>query len=103
MVLKSGLTISGGSVTFCTSSAVRPGAPSFSTMPAGRDFDHGQVGHDEVHAPYPGEGKAAFLADLRRAVLGAVIHHDDHVLRPHGDVAGAAHALDHLAGDHPVG
>src|SRR5215813_12851777 len=38
-----------------------------------------------------------------RLILGRMLHHDHHLLDPGDEVHGAAHALDHLARDHPIG
>ena len=51
----------------------------------------------------PVSGSVHSLQELRLAVLGGVVHDDDDALDPGDEVHGAAHALDQLAGDHPVG
>ena len=57
--------------------------------------------------PTPVSGRLHSGQDLQvdRAVLllGRVLHDDDHALDAGDEVHRAAHALDHLAGDHPVG
>ena len=39
----------------------------------------------------------------RAAVAGVVLHRDDHLFGAGDEIHGAAHTLDHFAGDHPVG
>ena len=50
-----------------------------------------------------GERQGALLDDLRRPVAGDVLHHDDHAAGAVDEVHRAAHAVDHLPGDQPVG
>ena len=50
----------------------------------------------------PVSGSVHRLQQLR-AVLGGMLHHDDDALDAGDEIHRAAHALDHLAGDHPVG
>ena len=69
----------------------------------GGDGDEGELGDDDVDAAEPGEGEGARLQDLRRAVLRRVLHGDDDAAGASDEVHRAAHALHHLAGDHPVG
>src|SRR3712207_7032891 len=40
---------------------------------------------------------------FRSLVLGRVLHHDHNLLHAGDEVHGPAHALHHLAGNHPVG
>ena len=84
------------------SSVDTPGARSRSTRPLGVDVDHREVGDDRVHAGDAGQRQRALGQDLRRAVLGRVLHHHDHAAAAGDEIHRAAHALDHLAGDHPV-
>ena len=49
-----------------------------------------------------GQRQVAVVQELR-PVLGDVLHHHDDALDAGDEVHRAAHALDHLAGDHPVG
>ena len=53
--------------------------------------------------PAAGQRQGARRTQLRRAVLGDVLHQHDDPPRAVHEVHRAAHALDHLAGDHPVG
>jgi hypothetical protein len=69
----------------------------------GGDVDDGEVGDDPLHDALAGQRQRALVDDLVRAVLGDVLHHHDHALGAVDEVHRAAHALDHLAGDHPVG
>jgi hypothetical protein len=47
-------------------------------------------------------GSEHCVEDLGGAVLGRVIHDHHHALGAGDEIHRAAHALDHLAGDHPV-
>ena len=67
------------------------------------DVEDGEVGDDALHDAAAGVGQRALLDDLVGAVLGVVLHEHDDPLGAVDEVHGAAHALDHLAGDHPVG
>eukprot|EP00053_Salpingoeca_punica_P009774 m.88012 g.88012 ORF g.88012 m.88012 type:complete len:585 (-) comp15157_c0_seq1:214-1968(-) len=59
---------------------------------------------DAVDTAAAGERQLALGQDLLHIALGVVLHGDDDLGARAGDeVHGAAHALDHLAGDHPVG
>ena len=49
-----------------------------------------------------GQRQRAMMQQLRLA-FGGMLHHDDDALDAGDEVHRAAHALDHLAGDHPVG
>ena len=51
----------------------------------------------------PVNGKRASLDDLVAAVLRGVFHGDDDLLRAGHEIHRAAHALDHLPRNHPVG
>src|ERR1019366_3467147 len=68
-----------------------------------RDIQDGQVGDDAVDDALTGERQRALLDDLEVSVLGDVLHQDDDPSRTMDEVHGPAHALDHLAGDRPVG
>ena len=78
-------------------------------QPARRDVQHGQIGDDPVHRAHGGQRQRAARRGSsfrpRRSPLrpGDVLHHDDHALGRRDQIHRAAHALDHLAGDHPVG
>ena len=50
-----------------------------------------------------GERQRAARQDLVAAVLRGVLHRDDDLLGSGDEIHRAAHALDHLAGNHPVG
>ena len=72
-----------------------------------RDVQHGQVGDDAVHHAHARERQRALGQDLQIngavLLLGHVFHQHHHALDAGHQVHGTAHALDHLAGDHPVG
>ena len=53
--------------------------------------------------PLPVRGSVQCVQQLRLAVLGGVVHQHDDALDAGDEVHRAAHALDQLAGDHPVG
>ena len=61
-----------------------------------------EIGHYHVDHVLAGQRQVAFLQELR-AVLGGMLHHHDDALDAGDEIHRAAHALDHLAGDHPVG
>mmetsp|Transcript_35012 Transcript_35012/g.84607 ORF Transcript_35012/g.84607 Transcript_35012/m.84607 type:complete len:314 (-) Transcript_35012:774-1715(-) len=63
---------------------------------------HAHVRNDTVYTVLPSEGQRAPGEDLVGA-LGGVLHGDHHAVAAADQVHGAAHALHHLAGDHPVG
>src|SRR4051794_7981727 len=65
--------------------------------------DDGEVGDDPVDAGRPGQRQGALLEDLRRPVTSDVLHHHDDPAGALHQVHGATHAVDHLAGDQPVG
>src|SRR5665647_523585 len=67
------------------------------------DIHDTQVGDDALDDPLAGQGQRALLNDLVGAVPGDVLHQDDDLLGAVDQVHRAAHALDHLARDHPVG
>src|SRR5690606_34266583 len=71
------------------------------------DVQYAQIGDDAIHHTYTGERQRALRQQLE--VFGAVLLARD-VIHQHDDAADArnevhrtAHALDHLAGNHPVG
>eukprot|EP01025_Chloroclados_australasicus_P040009 TRINITY_DN4164_c1_g1_i6.p1 TRINITY_DN4164_c1_g1~~TRINITY_DN4164_c1_g1_i6.p1 ORF type:complete len:316 (+),score=45.89 TRINITY_DN4164_c1_g1_i6:256-1203(+) len=66
-------------------------------------FEDAQVGDDHVDATLAGQREGALLDDLGLALLVGVLHGDDDLADAGDQVHRAAHALDHLAGDHPVG
>ncbi len=72
-------------------------------QPGGRDVDDRQLGDDLVDDPLPGQRQGAALQDLVAAVARGVLHRDDDAPGARHQIHGAAHALHHLAGDHPVG
>ena len=96
-------TVKSGSVFSRTSSTVTPGRELAQDEAVGGDVDDAQVGDDPVHDAAAGVGQRALLDDLVGAVLGDVLHDHDDPLGAVDEVHRAAHALDHLAGDHPVG
>jgi hypothetical protein len=73
------------------------------------DVDDREVGDDAVDAPLPSvRGQGAALVTIlgappRASRFVGVLHHHQHPLRPVHQVHRAAHALDHLERDHPVG
>src|SRR2546425_5340513 len=69
----------------------------------GRHLDHRLFGNDKVDHLEPGEREGAPLEDLGVPVAGCVLHRDDHLPGACNEIHRSAHALDHLAGDHPVG
>ena len=66
-------------------------------------LEHGEVGHDHVHHVAARQRQGAFGDELGIAVLGDMLHHHDDLLHPGDQVHRAAHALHHLARDHPIG
>ncbi|KAG5718208.1 hypothetical protein E4T56_gene15747, partial [Termitomyces sp. T112] len=64
---------------------------------------HGQIGYDHVHHIAPRQRQRAGRDELGAAILGAMLHHHDDLLDARDQIHSAAHALDHLARDHPVG
>src|SRR4051812_12687640 len=66
------------------------------------DGEYRQIRHHHVDDLLAGQRQVALLQELR-AVLGGMLHHHHHALDPGDEVHRAAHPLDHLAGDHPVG
>ena len=85
-------TVSGGSVAAITSSTVTPGASLDEHQAVGGDVDHGQVGDDPVDHAAAGQRQRALVHDLRRAVLGDVLHQHDHALGAVHQVHRAARA-----------
>ncbi len=81
----------------------RPGAVSRSTSPSGSTSITARSVTTRWMHSRPVSGSAALLHDLVAAAAGDVLHHHDHALRAVDEVHRAAHALDHLPGDHPVG
>ena len=96
-------TCSGAPVAATTSSTVTPGRDLAQHQAVVGDVDDGEVGDDPVDARLAGERQGALLDDLGRPVAGDVLHHDDHPPGAVDEVHRAAHAVDHLAGDQPVG
>src|SRR5262245_37419118 len=66
------------------------------------DCEYAEVGDHHVDDTGPGERQLALVQELG-FILGRMLHDDDHSLDAGDKVHGAPHALDHLAGDHPVG
>jgi len=64
---------------------------------------NGRGDRPNVHDALTGQRQRALLDDLEVPVLGDVLHQDDDPSRTMDQVHGPAHALDHLAGDRPVG
>src|SRR4029078_6935773 len=68
-----------------------------------RTLEHGEVGDDHVDEILAGQRQRAFGNELGAAVLRHMLHHDDDLLDAGDKVHRPAHALDHLARNHPVG
>jgi hypothetical protein len=66
------------------------------------DGEDPEIGDHHVDDAGAGERQVAFVQKLG-LVLGGVLHDHHHLLDARHQVHGAAHALHHLAGDHPVG
>ena len=66
------------------------------------DLEDAEVGDDHVDDARAGQRQRAALEQLG-AVLGDVLHDHDDALDARDQIHRAAHALHHLAGDHPVG
>src|SRR5271166_798679 len=66
------------------------------------DGEDAEVGDDEIHDLGAGQRQGAMMQKFR-PVLGGVLHHHDDALDAGDQIHRPAHALDHLAGDHPVG
>src|SRR5690606_15167370 len=69
----------------------------------GGDVEDGGLGDDAVDDAHAGQRERALVDDLGGAVLGGVLHHHDDAAGAGDEVHRAAHALDELAGDLPVG
>ena len=96
----------GAPVLAWTSSRVTPGASSISVkarpiLRCSSNTPSSVITHVD-HAG-AGQRQVAALQQLVLVALGGVLHHHDHALDAGHQVHGPAHALDHLAGDHPVG
>ena len=100
---RSAATFSVGSVGSCTSRALTPGATSRSTSPSWVTSIVRQVGDDAVHDPSAREGQVALAQDLAAlpSLAACSMMTTTRLARATRSIA-AAHALDHLAGDHPV-
>src|ERR1051325_3118719 len=74
--------------------------------PPALDIEHAEIGNDHVDHAGAGQRQRALVQELRidAAVLGlGRVRHDHYdLLDARDQVHGAAHALHHLAGDHPV-
>ena len=79
-----------------------PSAVSTILQPAGHHIEDAEVGDDPVDHRLAGQGQGAFLQHLGLAVLVGVVHDDHHAADAGDQIHRAAHALDQLAGDHPV-
>jgi hypothetical protein len=62
-----------------------------------------KIGDDHVDDVPAGQRQRALRDELRVAALGIMLHHDDDLLDSGDEVHRPAHALHHLARDHPVG
>src|SRR5207253_1451243 len=65
--------------------------------------DDGQFGDNVVDDFDAGQRQRALLQDFGFVVPCGVLHGDEHAFRSRDQVHGAAHALEHFAGDGPVG
>ena len=86
-----------------TASTVVSAAISRSTRPVGVTSITASSVTIRLHDLQAGERQRAALQNLVAAVLRRVLHRDDHALGAGDQIHGAAHALHHLAGNHPVG
>ena len=68
-----------------------------------RSLEYRQIGDHHIDQVLAGQRQGAGRDELGAAVLGAVLHYDDDLLDPGNQIHRPAHALDHLARDHPVG
>ena len=68
-----------------------------------RDVNEGEFGDDVVHDLDAGERESAFLEDFGLVVARGVFHSDEDALCAGDEIHCAAHALEHFAGDGPVG
>src|SRR5665647_1894370 len=66
------------------------------------DVEHTEIGDHHVDHAGAGERQVALVQELG-LVLGSVLHHHHHLLDAGDQVHGTAHALHHLAVDHPIG
>ena len=64
--------------------------------------EHAEIGDHHIDDAGAGQRQRASLLQLRIA-LGGMLHDDDDFLDAADEIHGAAHAFDHLAGDHPIG
>src|SRR5215472_2448399 len=68
-----------------------------------RDPDDGHLRDDKIHNAQAGDRQGTLLQNLGSALLGGVLHGDDHSTRAGHQVHCTAHALYHFSRDHPVG
>src|SRR6185437_2359931 len=66
------------------------------------DREHSEIGDYHVDHASAGKRQLALVKQLR-LILGGVLHHNYDFLHAGDQIHRAAHALHHLAGDHPVG
>ena len=104
-VFRDSETVKAASVLAWTSSSETPGASSISSSPAPPGLTSNTHRSVMMRSTTPGAGQrqGAALQHLGCAVLVGVLHHHHDPLDAGHQVHGAAHALHHLAGDHPVG
>ena len=91
----------------CSSSRVTPGAISTTFRPCGVTSSTARSVMMRSTTPTPVSGSVhlgrIFRSKPPSFFLRHVLHQHDHALHAGHQVHRAAHALDHLAGDHPVG
>ena len=67
------------------------------------DREHRQIGDQQIDDALAGQWQRTLTFELRCSVLFGVLHDDHHAAHAGNQIHRAAHALDHLAGHHPVG
>ena len=66
-------------------------------------LEYAEFGDDHVDAAPAGQRQGALRDDLGLALFVDVLHHHDHAAHARDQIHRAAHSLDELARDHPVG
>src|SRR5690606_4367583 len=64
---------------------------------------HAQIRDNTIYHTDTSQWQRALFDDFMLAVSGYVLHQDNNALDSSHQIHGAAHALDHLARNHPVG